>query len=585
MGVGMRRPQGPAVVLAAAALFAQFGSARAADPAPPPAAPSLFVAGDRVVALDESGARWAPVAAPEAMTAIGPGAVRAAAAIPGGQRLAVFVLDDRGRSALFRVGAGVPDEDSEILRMSARADGLVAGEEGGPLYAWGAERAGGGFVARIDLATKAADRMALAQVPVGLALSPDGARAWVALPDSIQSVGLAHWTLSWGFRTPPGRNRSVVVLGTGERELVCAGRDGEILCFSPHDPADRGALPVRARIERDVPTDGFALASDRRTAMAWTRGSASVARLELSARGDAIRTDSVAAPATVAAAAMTDSMDGPARALALLQDGGRVVPLDATPEAAASLVEIETPKPPAPPPAPVEPEAPKTTAKPETVPAPVPPPVPVKPTAETKPAPPAPVVEKPAAESKPAVPPPVVEKPAAETKPAPSASPLPEKSATPAPVADKPVAPPTADKPAAPPVPPPAADRPAAPPVPPPVAPAVSSPAQPPPDMPRETPAIDGPVVAGRVSGTPPGPIEVVLFGPDSLLHEAAVIPTPAGGEFRTPSLAPGRYRVTVRSTSRATVSVTPSFRMVTVAADPVVSVDFEVASAPVKPQ
>src|SRR5262245_13360440 len=181
----MRRPLLPAVVLATAALSPPYGSVRAADPAPPPPAPVLFIAGDRVVALDASGVRWAPAATPDAMTAVGPGAARAAVGIPGERGLAVFVLDDRGRSALLRAGPGIAEQDAEVLRMSARADGLAMGEVGGPLYAWGAEKNGSGFVARVDLAARSADRMSMSQVPVALAISSDGGRAWVALPDSI----------------------------------------------------------------------------------------------------------------------------------------------------------------------------------------------------------------------------------------------------------------------------------------------------------------------------------------------------------------------------------------------------------------
>jgi hypothetical protein len=118
---------------------------------------------------------------------------------------------------------------------------------------------------------------------------------------------------------------------------------------------------------------------------------------------------------------------------------------------------------------------------------------------------------------------------------------------------------------------------PAAPPVAPPAAPTV--PAAPLPVLiaPAEPARTEHRVLRGRITGAREGIEAVVLFGPGSIVREAARgAPGPDGG-WAIPLPAPGTYRVVLRGISGRPIASVPNFHTVEVKEDGLEGIDFSV--------
>ena len=72
--------------------------------------------------------------------------------------------------------------------------------------------------------------------------------------------------------------------------------------------------------------------------------------------------------------------------------------------------------------------------------------------------------------------------------------------------------------------------------------------------------------VGGRVSGLTEGIMEVVFFGPNNILREAARVRPSADGAWSMDGLAPGRYRIQLDGGGQRVLVTEPPFLVLDIA-------------------
>lgn len=406
----------------------------------------------------------------------------------------------------------------------------------------------------------------LATAPAGVAVQPDGRRAFVALADRIQTYTTGPLVGSWHYRSPGPNGDLVIRSGDG---TVCVSRGGEVALFDP------AAIAARASADRRVRSDDASavvplpfearrldLSEDGRLAAVWGRDR--MAFLDCA-------TQSLVWPVgptiSLAGAQEVRTLSFPAAGqdlvLALFPTG--------------DVVGFRTPSPP-----PASPMAPATISTALTsgspqvspsgspaAPRPVPGPAldvapdPALPhagdAAAMTPPPIAPAPPEPAARpaSDPALPTQAAPQ-ASETSP--PAKPEPPPPAKPGPTSPAPAGPAADEKPETP---------------------ATATPsgqgAIPPDAPPQQTP-----VLSGRITGDLAEVGSVVLYGPNSIVKECGRVVPGADGTWSAPLPPPGTYRVVPLGKESGLLPAVPPFLTVRVnAGEPRSGLDFEIRTKP----
>jgi len=495
-----------------------------------------------------------------------------------------------------------------------------------------------GFVARFDLASSRSPQvLTLSGAPLDAALQSGAMRLWLLLPQLVQTVGVPAWSLSWSFAAPEGA-RSIALravdrtaatapagpagppIGTPSAEpILCFGGVAGVICVDPEVPASRGVLPDRMVVSIEAvlavlvsgdgqsavavhapraPGTGSASLPANQTAslLRWdSRSPLSDAFVGPVRRGGVILAAGVDADGEIRLVE-ADSAAGSPR-LTEVPPGGEGTDFESIRRRVAAML----PANPAPPPQPplVKLPPPPVTLQPHPVTLPPPPAMPNQPPAAA-PAAPVPPIAAPVKQA--SAPPPTqpspVRDPQASAPPSTQLPPVtppqaPAPHSTQLPPVTKPQSPPQVQPQALPTTPVP---RDASPPDPTPLplrelihaeppAPVAAPASKPGPPLPsteapdKEQPRGESPLGTGTILGTVSGSgfsaVEVVAFGPDSLLREAARVTPASDGGYRLASLSPGRYRVLVRGAASAPVPAVPAFRTVSLRPADAVRADF----------
>ena len=415
----------------------------------------------------------------------------------------------------------------------------------------------------VDIATgEAAAPIAIGFVPTAMALrGRDGilARLFVAGGDRVATFSMVPPRPSWFYRSPGAHHDIALPAGSA---VVCLLRDRSFAVIDPEEwSRDDGRArsntdDTTAAVELDQPGASIAMSPDGRFAAVLAQDGLTMALIDVAAaRLDrVIALDGARDLAARVMEAPQDDAGAPRLLLASRESRGAPpswvdVPVPARPEPSAIAVASIPPAPAATNPAEAAqprdvtgtpPQAFPKASEIESLP-------PRKPEAE-----PAPSPVKPQAESAASAPP---EK-AAEAAPPPSQPGKPA-DAEPAPPAE--TAPSGGQEKAAEP-----------------------GPAQPPPEAAAVPAPAQERALTGRVSGSIPPDLQILLYGPDNILRLGARAPVAPDGQWRLPLPAPGRYRVVVSGGSERHVFASPEFRtiVITGSGEGMGELDFEIRSS-----
>lgn len=420
----------------------------------------------------------------------------------------------------------------------------------------------------VDIATgEVAAPIAIGFVPTAMALrGRDGilARLFVAGGDRIATFSMVPPRPSWFYRSPGAHHDIALPAGSA---VVCLLRDR---MFAVIDPEEWGRDEGRARsntddttaiVELDQPGASIAMSPDGRFAAVLAQDGLTMALIDVAAArlDHTIALDGARDLAARVMEAPQDDAGEPRLLLASRESRGAPpswvdVPVPAQPEPGAIAAVASTPPAPHPPEA-AQPPQPEDAGRDMTG---------TPPQAFPK-----------AAEIESLLP--LTPEKAAEAAPLPSQPGKPA-DAEPAPSPVKPQAEPAASTPAEKPA--EAAPPPSQPGKPADAEPAQEKAAEPEPAAPQN-PA-QAHALSGRVSGSIPPELQILLYGPDNILRLGGRAPVAPDGQWRLPLPAPGRYRVVVSGGSERHVFASPEFRtiVITGSGEGMGELDFEIRSS-----